>query len=479
MTALAAGMLVLAIAAALFDWRLGMIACIFVGFLADPIRKLLPGEPVALVVAVGIVFGAAALCFLTRHGVAPVSGLAWLRVLARPLELFVIWTVVAALVTVVRHRSPVLAGIGLMSYLAPLPALVLAYYLGRDLRLARRWILCYIGACVVMHAGTYLDFFGVEWSVLEQVGEGLVIYDFGGVLDAHVGFFRSPEVAAWHATTASCLLAILLLGKWIRIPYWAGGAIIAYLLGAGLLTGRRKSFAVIFLFVSVLAFLLTRYRRGTRNLVGLAILVSGFAVFALAQMREPTRTGAQLSPYVERTKTVFEDAPERLRALGLGSISWALQRYGPLGGGAGIASQGAQHFGGGGSGAGEGGLGKITAELGLPGLFLVGWIGLALVRYVRLVVSRAGRVPVHSTLVFGLFSLLAANVPAFVVASQVYGDLFILLILGVSFGLMLAIADAAALASAQVAARQPGQPTTSRALGAPALPRPIAARSRS
>ena len=56
---------------AVADWRKGMLAAIFVGFLADPVRKLLPGEPVVLVVAVGLVLGVAALAFLHRHGLAP------------------------------------------------------------------------------------------------------------------------------------------------------------------------------------------------------------------------------------------------------------------------------------------------------------------------------------------------------------------------------------------------------------------------
>ena len=477
MTIVAAVLLLVAALVAMRDWRAGMLAAIFVGFLADPIRKMLPGEPVVMVVAVGLVFGIAALAFLTRHGLAPVRNLALLRAASRPLELFVLWAVIAGLATLVRHQSPALAGIGLMSYMAPLPALVLAYYFGRDLRLARRWILCYVALCVAMHTGTYLDFLGVEWRVLEQVGEGLVIYDLGGILDAHVGFFRSPEVAAWHAATASCLLAVLLLGRWIRIPYWMGGLVIAFLLGAGLLTGRRKIFAVVFLFVCVLGFLLLRYRKGTSQLVSLALLVGGISVFGLSEMEEPTRSGAQLSPYVERTKTVFEDAPERLRSLGLGSISWGLRANGPLGGGAGVASQGAQHFGGGGSGAGEGGLGKIAAELGLPGLFLTLWMAFALARHVRLVLARAGRTPAHSIVVLGLFSLLAANVPAFIVASQVFGDLFVLLVLGLLFGFLLAIADTAAR---QAAAPAPPQTSASTPrLHAAREPRPahLAARS--
>ena len=109
-------------------------------------------------------------------------------------------------------------------------------------------------------------------------------------------------------------------------------------------------------------------------------------------------------------------------------------------------------------------------------MLLVGWMGLSVAIYVRSVVHRAGRLPAHSTMVFGLFAFLAANVPSFVVASQVYGDLFVLLVLGLLFGFMLAIADTAAARSAAGPLPQTSEPASRAQLGmarpAHALPRP-------
>jgi len=51
----------LAVGIALADWRKGLLACIAVGFVQDPLRKLWPGEPVYLTALVGVVFAAAAL----------------------------------------------------------------------------------------------------------------------------------------------------------------------------------------------------------------------------------------------------------------------------------------------------------------------------------------------------------------------------------------------------------------------------------
>ena len=53
---------------------------------------------------------------------------------------------------------------------------------------------------------------------------------------------------------------------------------------------------------------------------------------------------------------------------------------------------------------------------------------------------------------FGLFSFLVANVAAFSVATQAYGDLFILLILSWTLGFLLAVP---VLLEREVRARQP------------------------
>ena len=90
--------------------------------------------------------------------------------------------------------------------------------------------------------------------------------------------------------------------------------------------------------------------------------------------------------------------------------------------------------------ASEGGLGKITLELGVPGLFVIGWIAILVLRYLWRIMRIASR---HSRrmarLSFGLFSFLVANIAGFSVATQAYGDLFILLILSWMLGFLLTV----------------------------------------
>ncbi len=79
--------------------------------------------------------------------------------------------------------------------------------------------------------------------------------------------------------------------------------------------------------------------------------------------------------------TVGGDATDRASPMTIESFGWVVAQNGPMGAGAGTGSQGAQHFGGGAEivgGAAEGGLGKIVAELGFPGFFLIVWFAVGL-----------------------------------------------------------------------------------------------------
>src|SRR5262249_7002605 len=126
--------------------------------------------------------------------------------------------------------------------------------------------------------------------------------------------------------------------------------------------------------------------------------------------------------------------------LGIAPEEWAYEEFGLFGAGLGTGTQGTQNFGGGISGASEGGLGKITLELGVPGLFVMGWIAILVFRSIWTNMGVASR---HSRrlvlLSFGFFSFLVANVAGFSVATQAYGDIFILLILSWIVGFLLAV----------------------------------------
>jgi len=269
------------------------------------------------------------------------------------------------------------------------------------------------------------------------------------ILTAHSGVFRASEMAAWHTATAVCIM--LLLSSMRRISTKRVViviAIIVALLAIGVLTGRRKIFVEIAIFMSAYIALLARFGKGGTKLA-IGMIVGGMLTYVLVAWFVDERPSGlteqdaiRYQRYAERSATVGYDVPDRFVGLGLEPIQWAIDGFGWLGGGLGVASQGAQHFGGGSEvfgGAGEGGLGKITAELGVPGLAIALWFGFAALRYgwhvLKFVSQRSTAV---ARLAYGLVAFLVANLAVFFVATQLFGDLFVLLLLGMVAGFFLA-----------------------------------------
>ena len=157
----------------------------------------------------------------------------------------------------------------------------------------------------------------------------------------------------------------------------------------------------------------------------------------------PDGYSSDVQNYLARGSSVYSGASERFFELGLGPIKWAINRVGWFGGGLGIASQGSQFFhsvsiaG----GSGEGGLGKVMVELGLPGLLVIMWLVIAFSRYVLRCLSLVSQRFVQPGLMvmsLGASVFLLVNIMTFSVATQVYGDIFVLLMLGLVTGVVFA-----------------------------------------
>jgi hypothetical protein len=120
--------------------------------------------------------------------------------------------------------------------------------------------------------------------------------------------------------------------------------------------------------------------------------------------------------------------------MAVGNIVTTVRLNGFFGRGAGMGAQGSQYFGGGVGVVGwsaEGGLARIAAELGVPGLLIVFWIGFALARrLLRVARVLAKAEPRFSIRFYGLLALIPANAVVFLTAHQVFGDPFVLIVLG-------------------------------------------------
>ena len=391
MPELAFAFLLIPVMAVLLDWRKGLALCVITALLQDPLRKLTPGQPVYFVVLVGVVFAAAwVAALMAKVRLGPNAIQDWRKYVGTPFVLFLALVMAQALHSFVSIGNPMVPAIGMLSYLAPIPAVVLAYQFAmrRGLAGVQRWMWFYALAVMLALCSVYLEFADFDWPVLGEVGEGLLITGYGTALKAYSGIFRSSEVAAWHAATTACFMFMLFIGKRFTVPrILVSVGLIAFLLSVGILTGRRKMLVEVAVFVAAYVFLVALFQRGaTRG----AVIAATFGVLAYVSivalvspdpggvMSEKERREAmtdKYDQYANRGGSVLEDIPNRIEGLGIQPILWAIDGNGWFGAGLGTGSQGAQHFTGEwNSGAAEGGLGKITLELGVPGLVLGVWL---------------------------------------------------------------------------------------------------------
>lgn len=461
-------LLAIAVLCALADWRWGLLLCIATAVLQDPFRKITPDQPVIFVVFVAMVFAGACLGALSR-GVSlmpnRIFGRYWQ--VAAPMWFLVLLIIVQAFHSFVRFGNPMITLTGLLTYLLPLPSIVFAYQLvirrgeARFNQFVKVYVLCIMLALTTV----YLEYIGYDWPVLGQVGGTLWIYDrtLGALVTPYSGIFRASEIAAWHASTCACFVLLLATMRKVDLKsVFFAMMVVILLMGIVALTGRRKAIVQIVVFASTYFILWIVFQRKAATL-GIALAVAGLVGvgWLVAQLGSDLPNSLDEKPigysvYVERSKTVFEDVPSRFVEMGIAPIMWAYDRFGLFGAGLGIGTQGTQHFSEGltVSGAGEGGLGKITLELGILGLFVVAWLAIAVFIHLWRIMRAASRIsPNLARLSYALFSFLVANGAAFSVATQAYADLFILLILSWTLGLLLAIP---VLLEREVRGEQPG-----------------------
>jgi len=438
--------------AALQNWQRGIFLAVVVAFLQDPLRKLVVGQPAYFILFTGVVFGAAMLgALIAKVPLWPSMVVGWRRFIGPPFQIFVLIVVLQAVHSLLRFGNPMVSMLGIISYLMPFAALALAHAFAATggSRRVHALLLLYAVLAILALLTIYLEATGINLAIFGEVGGGILLYDKTvGLLTAHSGIFRASEIAAWHAAACSCVIVILMTYRKLDVPRIVlAAAIVCTLVALGMLTGRRKFVVMIAIFGAAYIGLMGVYLQRVRSIAIPAVVVGVVAYFLIGFQSEPdvevvVRNTQAYDAYVRRTTGVFGDIQARFEELGLAPIMWAYNEFGLLGGGAGIGTQGVQKITevGGNVGAAEGGLGKIMVELGLPGLLAAVALGLAFGRHIwRLLQEVAKQSQRHFRLASGLVALLIANVASFSIATQAFGDVFILMFLGISLGTLLAI----------------------------------------
>jgi len=420
------------------NWRRGLLAVLLIGVLQDVFRKLTYGAPSYYVLWSTVVFGFMVLAAFAQRSLPPVSIL-FLRDPKVKLMLlaFLGLVILQSVNSTLRFSNPALAVLGGLFYVGPLVAMLVAAGFVDSRQRIRQFLTVYlwifIPTCLtVFLSPSYADVAPIFRDVGTFIGQELFIYDVGTKLSSHPGILRVGELAAWHAATCIFFLSVLIFrSPNISTRVWMA-LLMVLMIGVIILTGRRKMLAAITIFFAIQWALLIWYRFGIRKMgvMLLALLVALAGVFLLYEPSE------QSSYYLQRSQTVYESVGDRLE-LTWNLVDAAIQGSEFVGLGAGAASQGARFFGVSPKalGAAESGLGKIVVELSLFGFLLIVVLAsraaLCVIRSLEKVRKLDSRLLVYQ---ISFIAFLASNLAAFAIASQLFSDLFVLIILGTVAG---------------------------------------------
>ncbi len=437
-------LLIIAAGVSLTSNRNALFSICAIGFLQDPFRKMVPGEPIYFIVTVGLIFG---LVFLKTVQSQSVSRLkepfvGWSSSLQAPILMFCLVLAVQFMHSFLRYGNVIVSLIGLISYTAPFFAIMVGYFIVSRAQEVRIFMRAYALVGLLLAVTVILSYAGFDHRIFDEVGLGLTIYDQGTILRSYSGFMRTGEIAAWHIAASCCFTAILFFSAKSRpSTVWPLIALTVMIVAIAL-TGRRKMLMLVTIFGMIHGLGFSYYRR---QLSLQYVAAAGAAVLVLwAAAQYLLSSGDGVSDYIARGTSVYNSATTRAIDLGFKPIGWAINRVGLFGGGLGIASQGSQLFNVSSiaGGSGEGGLGKIVVELGVPGLLAAFWLIMAFAAYINrsIKLSAQAFVPAHILpMMMGIAAFLLVNVMTFAVATQVYGDMFVLIVIGLLAGFLFAL----------------------------------------
>ena len=201
------------------DWRKGLLAILLIGVLQDVLRKLTPGVPSYYILWATAMYSFVFMfAFLNRS--LPDYKILYLGD-TRVRNIWIIFFVLIALQmsnALIRFGGAAVPVLGALFYLGPPLAMILgAAYLDREWRIRQflvAYILIFLPVCLTVFLSQRFE---DSWPVLREigsfVGNELIIYDVGTVLQSYSGLLRVGEIASWHAATVAMFLTILALNS--------------------------------------------------------------------------------------------------------------------------------------------------------------------------------------------------------------------------------------------------------------------------
>jgi hypothetical protein len=429
-----------------YGWRGALLYTVAVGFLQDPIRKIAEGSTYYG----GLAFACFLITFLALKNVNRywyATYLFWTnQKLITLLPIFYYLIGFQALNSFARIGDIRLSIIGMLFYTLPLLALWVGFHLGKNQLLLREFLTVYVVLCSLCAISVLLDAQGVQNPLFNEVGKGLGITGIG---EGNSGLWRTSEIAGWHLAAGACFSFIL--GMTSKNSFnqntW-------FFLTIGLTfltttTGRRKALGIVIVFISLflLYYSFSSQKSKIFRIVSSIFLVVILSVSSYGLIFDES-SQQNLDKYEERTSTLTIDESQDRFNSGIQRLVRGIEIAGPFGFGVGAgtntgntgistSSLGQQSLG----YVSEGGGGRIVAELGYLGaiffLYIIFQLGLLYYRNFKL--GLVGVPPDQFNILVGLLFFVIANAASFFQAAQLYSDLFVLIILGISFGCFLAV----------------------------------------
>ena len=411
--------LFVSMAVAFNNWRYGWFAAIVCGVLQDPVRKLTPGTPAVLsmsIVLVYVVILFAALSSLQRNRIEFSRRFPNLYSTA---GLFLVMLVFAALNGLATFGLSAwqVPALSLLIYTLPIPAVLLGYaWLEREEQIVRFFVFYAVLTSIAL-IGTPLEYFRLfdtpALGVVAMPG-GYIRHLLGIQIRVLSGIYRAPDIMAWHAATLTAIGAMMAVRARVVARAWPWVAVAAWGFLSCLISGRRKAIYMVAVFAA--AFLWRYFRRMSTTQVALVLTLG----LALGLVVREVASREESAVYTKGARTTTEEVLQRLE----GGLIGTFKEQSLLGVGLGSATQGIRHVSGRESDFGwqEGGLGKLAAELGLPGLLVAALVAWAMLR-MMLRITAVGDIPGTSQVIrVGLFALVVANIVNFLTSAQAYSD---------------------------------------------------------
>ncbi len=425
-------LIAIAAVVALVDWRRAMLLCLVLDVLRDPVRKLVVGHPVLITLAVGLLWCAIfAGMYLSERDRGMTR---FVRLYPRSraaFALLLLGLLPAALLSLTSYaRGWLLVMAGGASYAFPFLAVLIGFTFAKR----ERDILVFLGVYVLLNtaalSGAVLEFMDAAIPALGGVDAIWIRHRHGYMIELMSGFYRSPDLLGLHAAHVAMFGSIFAIRKESRFrPLWV--LVVCFAGACLLLSGRRKMIVMPAVFAIVLFYGLARRHHVSKAFQSAVLLVLiAAATWALLP--------SDAADHLTYARTSAEEGFHRVNAVP--RVVTTFRQAGPLGYGLGTATQGAYHLARHGQRTWqEDGIGRLAAELGIPGLILVFaavWMGF------REVISALRRSTQKKGLVlqYGLLAVFGANLASFIVSHQAYsGDLSSIAIACLCLGFVMAM----------------------------------------